>query len=130
MSEFQLGPDVPVITAYATPFTLIATAESIAKCGAKPVFPDIDPKTYNIDPQKIDQYLQSRTRSKSQAPDVIAKGAALRQSESLFVSVNLMNSTNSTNSSNSTNPMTIHQSPGDGRAAGRIVEIVTGDRYN
>jgi dTDP-4-amino-4,6-dideoxygalactose transaminase len=43
-----------------TPFTFIATAESIAKCGARPVFVDIDPKTYNIDPEKIEQYLQSR----------------------------------------------------------------------
>jgi dTDP-4-amino-4,6-dideoxygalactose transaminase len=43
-----------------TPFTFIATAESIAKCGATPVFVDIDPKTYNIDPEKIEQYLQSR----------------------------------------------------------------------
>jgi dTDP-4-amino-4,6-dideoxygalactose transaminase len=43
-----------------TPFTFIATAESIAKCGATTVFVDIDPKTYNIDPEKIEQYLQSR----------------------------------------------------------------------
>jgi len=36
-----------------TPFTFIATAEVIASCGAKPVFVDIDPKTFNIDPDKL-----------------------------------------------------------------------------
>jgi dTDP-4-amino-4,6-dideoxygalactose transaminase len=40
-----------------TPFTFIATAEAITKCGATPVFVDIDPKTYNIDPDKLQQYI-------------------------------------------------------------------------
>ena len=44
-----------------SPFTFIATAESIAKCGATPVFVDIDPKTYNIDPQKIDEFLSTNS---------------------------------------------------------------------
>ena len=52
-----------------TPFTFIATAESIAKCGATPVFVDIDPKTYNMDPGKIEQYLQSRQITRRQSPD-------------------------------------------------------------
>jgi dTDP-4-amino-4,6-dideoxygalactose transaminase len=51
-----------------SPFTFIATAESIAKCGATPVFADIDPKTYNIDPEKIEQYLQSRQITSHQSP--------------------------------------------------------------
>jgi dTDP-4-amino-4,6-dideoxygalactose transaminase len=51
-----------------TPFTFIATAESITKCGATPVFVDIDPKTYNIDPEKIEQYLQSRQITGHQSP--------------------------------------------------------------
>ena len=50
----ELGDEV-----ITTPFTFIATAESIAKCGATSVFVDIDPKTCNIDPEKIEQYLQS-----------------------------------------------------------------------
>jgi dTDP-4-amino-4,6-dideoxygalactose transaminase len=52
-----------------SPFTFVATAESIVKCGAKPVFADIDPKTYNIDAEKIEQYLQSRQITSHQLPD-------------------------------------------------------------
>jgi dTDP-4-amino-4,6-dideoxygalactose transaminase len=36
-----------------TPFTFIATAEAIAACGATPVFVDIDPKTFNLDPAAL-----------------------------------------------------------------------------
>ena len=46
-----------------TPFTFIATAESIVHCGAKPVFVDIDPRTYNIDPAKIEAKITSRTKA-------------------------------------------------------------------
>lgn len=46
-----------------TPFTFIATAEAITRCGAKPVFVDIDPKTYNIDPAKIESRITTYTRA-------------------------------------------------------------------
>ncbi len=46
-----------------TPFTFIATAESVVKCGARPVFADIDPKTYNIDPSQIEPKITSKTRA-------------------------------------------------------------------
>lgn len=46
-----------------TPFTFIATTEAIVRAGAKPVFCDIDEKTYNIDVQKIEEKITSRTKA-------------------------------------------------------------------
>ncbi len=44
---------------FTTPFTFIATAEVIALLGATPIFVDIDPKTYNIDPAKLDLAIKA-----------------------------------------------------------------------
>lgn len=46
-----------------TPFTFTATGDAILRAGATPVFVDIDPLTYNIDPTKIKDYLQSAIRN-------------------------------------------------------------------
>jgi len=46
-----------------TPFTAPATTEVIKHCGATPVFVDIDPKTYNIDPAKIEKKVSRRTKA-------------------------------------------------------------------
>jgi len=46
-----------------TPFTFIATAETIALMGAVPVFVDIDEKTYNIDASKIEEKITSKTKA-------------------------------------------------------------------
>lgn len=46
-----------------TPFTFIATAEMIAFVGAKPVFVDIDEKTFNIDVSKIEDKITSKTKA-------------------------------------------------------------------
>jgi UDP-2-acetamido-2-deoxy-ribo-hexuluronate aminotransferase len=46
-----------------TPFTFIATGEMIALMGAKPVFVDIDPETYNLDPALIEAAVTSKTRA-------------------------------------------------------------------
>ncbi len=44
-------------------FTFFATAEVVALLGAKPVFVDILPDTYNIDPEKVEEAITSRTKA-------------------------------------------------------------------
>jgi UDP-2-acetamido-2-deoxy-ribo-hexuluronate aminotransferase len=55
-----IGPGDEVIT---TPFTFIANGEMIALLGARPVFVDIDPRTCNIDPSKIESAITEKTRA-------------------------------------------------------------------
>jgi dTDP-4-amino-4,6-dideoxygalactose transaminase len=50
-----IGPGDEVITA---PNSFVATAEAISFCGATPVFVDVDPRTYTLDPNKLDDYLK------------------------------------------------------------------------
>src|SRR4051794_11661507 len=55
-----IGPGDEVIT---TPFTFIASANSVLYCGAKPVFVDIEPDTYNIDPARVEKAITSKTKA-------------------------------------------------------------------
>lgn len=54
----DVGAGDEVIT---TPFTFIATSEAIVKCGARPVFVDIEPRTFNIDVTRIDKAITEKT---------------------------------------------------------------------
>ena len=56
---FGIGPGDEVIV---PGFTFIATAETVALLGAKPVYVDIDPRTYNIDPTLIEAVITPRTK--------------------------------------------------------------------
>lgn len=55
-----IGPGSEVIT---PGFTYIATAETVALLGAKPVYVDIDPRTYNLDPAKLEAAITPRTKA-------------------------------------------------------------------
>lgn len=60
MMALDIKPGDEVIT---TPFTFIATAETIAFLGATPVFVDIDEVTYNIDASKIEEKITDKTKA-------------------------------------------------------------------
>lgn len=60
MMAMDIGPGDEVIT---TPFTFFSTASSIARLGAKPVFVDINPRTYNIEVESLEGAIGPNTRA-------------------------------------------------------------------
>lgn len=60
MMALGIGSGDEVIT---TPFTFVATTETIVLLGAKPVYVDIDPRTFNIDPSLIERAITPRTKA-------------------------------------------------------------------
>ena len=59
-AALEIGSGDEVIT---TPFSFIATANTITRAGATPVFVDIDPVTFNLDVSKLESALTSKTRA-------------------------------------------------------------------
>ncbi|WP_415883464.1 DegT/DnrJ/EryC1/StrS family aminotransferase [Neptuniibacter sp. QD34_54] len=55
-----IGPGDEVIT---PGFTYIATAETVAVLGAKPIYVDVNPKTFNLDPEKLEVAITSKTKA-------------------------------------------------------------------
>ncbi|MHC4180805.1 MAG: DegT/DnrJ/EryC1/StrS family aminotransferase [Planctomycetota bacterium] len=60
MVAHDIGPGDEVIT---TPFSFVASASCVVMVGAKPVFVDIDPDTWNIDPSRIEAAITDRTKA-------------------------------------------------------------------
>jgi UDP-2-acetamido-2-deoxy-ribo-hexuluronate aminotransferase len=65
LMAYNVGPGHAIFT---TPFTFIATAEVISLLGATPVFVDIDPDTFNMDPVKLRQAIQDIKNNKKPTP--------------------------------------------------------------
>src|ERR1700728_1303175 len=61
LMALEIGAGDEVIT---SPFTFFATAGTIARAGARPLFCDIDPKTFNLSPAAVEAFLGERCTKK------------------------------------------------------------------
>ncbi|MDA8162458.1 MAG: DegT/DnrJ/EryC1/StrS family aminotransferase [Desulfobacteraceae bacterium] len=93
LMAYGVGPGDEIVT---TPFTFIATAEAVCLVGARPVFVDIDPATYNIDVCKLKSVIDERKKAGASVRGIIPVGLygqcpdmdeinAIARAEGLFV---------------------------------------------
>ncbi len=82
-----VGPGDEVIT---SPITFVASANCVAYCGARPVFADIDPLTYNVSPHEIEKKITPRTKAvipvhfAGQSCDMAAIAVVVRAAEKKY----------------------------------------------
>jgi UDP-2-acetamido-2-deoxy-ribo-hexuluronate aminotransferase len=72
---YDVGPGDAIFT---SPFTFVATAEVISLLGATPVFVDIDPKTFNIDPKHLEKTIAALQKGSSDYPLPRVSGSSLK----------------------------------------------------
>jgi dTDP-4-amino-4,6-dideoxygalactose transaminase len=75
LMALEIGPGDAVIT---SPYTFFATGGTIARVGARPIYCDIDPASYNLSPRRVREYLERRCERREGAVCDRASGARLR----------------------------------------------------
>ncbi len=75
LMALEIGPGDAVIT---SPFTFFATAGTIARTGARPLFCDIDPVTFNVSPAAVESFIATQCEQRDQVLVHRASGTRVR----------------------------------------------------